>query len=138
MFHYFKIFELSLDILAKLLGCSCRTCIQLYDTELELEGNLTVLTTESSVFEITETALGFLLTNTSVTSKKALVQSSDAEFWIIFCERTSGRYLGDRLKLLKPSLHVLWWCFPRSDLGFCTEEGVWMCLRSSTIHLQLE
>lgn len=71
MFHNIKIFELSPDILAKLLGCSCRTCIQLYDTELELEGNLIVLTTESSVFEITETALGFLLIKISVTSQKA-------------------------------------------------------------------
>lgn len=52
----------------------------LYDTDLELEGNIIVFTTESSVFEITDTALGFLLTKTSVTSEKALVQSSDAEF----------------------------------------------------------
>lgn len=124
MFHYIKIFELSLDILAKLLGCACRTYIQLYDTELELEENIIVLTTESSVCEITETALGFLLTKTSVSSKKALVQSSDAEFWIIFCGRTSGKHLRDRLKLLKHSFHILWWCFLCNELGFYTEEGV--------------
>lgn len=56
MFHCIKIFELSLDFLAKLLGCSCRTCIQLYDTELELEGIIIMLTTVSSVFEIRDCA----------------------------------------------------------------------------------
>lgn len=49
----------------------------LYDTELELEGNIIVFTTESSAFEITETALGL---KRLLSPPKSLVQSSDAEF----------------------------------------------------------
>lgn len=44
MFHYIKIFELSVDVLAKLLGCSVGR-VQLYDTGLELEGSIIELTT---------------------------------------------------------------------------------------------
>lgn len=43
MFHYIKIFELSVDVLAK-LGCSVGR-VQLYDTGLELEGSIIELTT---------------------------------------------------------------------------------------------
>lgn len=124
MLHYIKVFELSLDILAKMLGCSCRTCIRLYDNELELEGNILVLTTESPVFVRRKPSAGSVISKTSVTSKKSLVQSSDAVFWIIFCGRTSGGYLGDKLKLLKHSLHILWWCSLCSELGFCPEGRV--------------